>query len=316
MKLIIQIPCLNEEETLPMTLADLPRKIKGIDEIEFLVIDDGSTDQTVKVAKDHGVHHIISIGTNKGLANAFMTGVREALKRGADIIVNTDADNQYHGGDIEKLVRPILNKEAEYVIGARPIKEIAHFSPLKKLLQGLGSWTVRSLSGVDVPDAPSGFRALSKETALHINVFNRYTYTLETLIQAGHSGIKTMSVPIRVNGETRPSRLFKSILGYVTRSMATMLRFFIIYRAFPVLLTIGCILFGAGFLLGVRFLYLNFFLESTGHIQSVILSGALMTVGFIVGMAAILADLISINRKLLEQIKYEVNKITLKKEDP
>jgi len=310
MKLIIQIPCLNEEETLPLTLADLPKQIDGIDDIEILVIDDGSTDNTVQVAKKHGVHHIVSIGTNKGLANAFMTGIRTSVLKGADIIVNTDADNQYNGADIAELVKPILDGEADYVVGARPIKNIEHFSPLKKMLQTLGSWTVRTLSGVKVPDAPSGFRALSRDTAMRLNVFNRYTYTLETLIQAGHSNIKTVSVPVRVNKETRPSRLFKTISGYVTRSMATMLRFFMIYRAFPALLTLGGIIFSAGLLLGVRFLYLNFVLESTGHIQSVILAGALLTVGFLVGMTAIIADLISINRKLLEQIKYEIDKKT------
>jgi glycosyltransferase involved in cell wall biosynthesis len=291
-------------------LAALPKSIAGIDTIETLVIDDGSTDKTAKVAKENGVNHIIRIGHNKGLANAFMTGIRAGLKNGADIIVNTDADNQYNAEDIENLVKPILERKADYVIGARPIKDIEHFSPIKKLLQNFGSWIVRVLSGLNVPDAPSGFRALSREAAYKLNVFNQYTYTLETLIQAGHSDIRTLSVPIRVNGETRPSRLFKSMRSYVMRSMVTILRFFYIYRAFAFFMTLAAIIFSCGLLLGFRFLYLNLVLGQTGHIQSVVLSGVLMTVGFMVGTTAILADLISINRKLLEQLKYQLMKNT------
>lgn len=310
MKLIIQIPCLNEEETLPLTLSKLPKSIPGIDVIETLIIDDGSTDNTVKVAKKNGVNHIVRVPYNKGLAQAFMTGIHAALKENADIIVNTDADNQYNADDIEKLVKPILDKQADYVIGSRPIQDIEHFSPLKKFLQHFGSWSVQILSGLKVPDAPSGFRAISHDAALRLNVFNSYTYTLETLIQAGHSDIRTISVPIRVNGETRPSRLFKSIKAYVLRSMATIVRFFVIYRAFAFLMSIALTFFSMGLLLGLRFLYLNIFLGETGHIQSVILSGALLSVGFIAGMGAVLADLISINRKLLEQIKYRIDKNT------
>lgn len=193
MKLIIQIPCLNEEETLPETIADLPKQIDGIDVIEYLIIDDGSTDRTVEVAKKCGVHHVVSLGTNKGLATAFLAGLDTALQNGADIIVNTDADNQYNGADIHKLTQPILDKQADYVIGTRPVGNIEHFSPLKKMLQRLGSSVVRLLSGLDVPDAPSGFRAISREAAYKLNVFNNYTYTLETLIQAGHSNIRTSS---------------------------------------------------------------------------------------------------------------------------
>ncbi|MBT5665282.1 MAG: glycosyltransferase family 2 protein [Rhodospirillaceae bacterium] len=309
MKLIIQIPCLNEEEMLPVTLAELPRKLDGIDSIEWLVIDDGSTDKTVDVAKENGVDHVVIVGRNKGLANAFMLGVDKALSLGADIIVNTDADNQYNGSDIGMLLAPILRQEADYVIGARPIRTIQNFSPLKKFLQWFGSWTVRSLSGVRVPDAPSGFCAISREAAYKLNVFNRYTYTLETLIQAGHSNIRTVSVPIRVNGETRPSRLFGSMRSYVGRSMGTIMRFVMIYRAHTFLLSISIILLTAGVLLGLRFLYFNLLFGDQGHIQSVVLSALLISLGFMTLITAILADLLNINRKLLEGIHSRVRKL-------
>ena len=306
MKLIIQIPCLNEEETLPVTLSDLPRKTPGVDIVEWQIINDGSTDRTVEVAIANGVDHIVNIQRNKGLANAFIAGLDHALSLGADIIVNTDADNQYNAGDIDKLIEPILKGEADYVVGARPIMRIEHFSITKKILQRFGSWAVRILSGVDIIDAPSGFRAISREAGYKLNVFNRYTYTLETLIQAGHSNIRTVSVPIRVNGETRPSRLFKSIIEYASRSMITIMRFFLIYRAFPFLLTIGVILLGAGVMVGLRFLFLNYYLGEEGHVQSVILSALLVSLGFTTCIAAVIADLISINRKLLEQLNYRV----------
>ena len=303
MKLIIQIPCLNEEETLPVTLADLPRSIDGIDVIEWLVIDDGSTDATVDKALAHGVDHVVRLPYNQGLASAFMAGLDACLRNGADIIVNTDADNQYNAQDIETLVRPILEGKADYVIGARQISSIGHFSPIKKSLQKLGSFTVRYLSGLQIPDAPSGFRAISRNAAYKLNVFNKYTYTLETLIQAGNSNIKTISVPIRVNGETRPSRLFKNIRGYVSRSMKTIIHFFFIYRAFNILLFLSSVLFLSGFMLGVRFLYLNVYLQQGSHVQSLLLAVLLMVMGFVAGLSGYIADLVSINRRLLEQVK-------------
>lgn len=303
-KLVVQIPCFNEQDALPATLAQLPREIAGIDTVEWLIVDDGSTDDTVRVAREHGAENVVSLARNMGLARAFMVGLEESLKRGADIVVNLDADNQYNAGDIERLVRPILTGEADYVIGARPIAEIAHFSWLTKTLQRIGSWTVRLLSGLEIGDAPSGFRALSRDAAYRLNVFNEFTYTLETLIQAGNSNIRTVSVPVRVNDTTRPSRLFGSVSEYVVRSVGTILRFFILYRAFPFLLLIAIVLFSCGFLLGVRFLILNFVYGESGHVQSVMLAVLLMSIGFMTGLTGILADLISVNRRLLEQVKH------------
>lgn len=308
-KLIIQIPCLNEEQTLPRTLMDLPREVEGFGLVEWLIIDDGSTDNTSSVASDHGVDHIVKLPRNLGLAKAFMAGIDASLRKGADVIVNTDADNQYCADDIEKLVKPINSGQADYVIGARPIDRIEHFSRIKRFLQKLGSFTVRRLSGLAVPDAPSGFRAISREAGYKLNVFNSYTYTLETLIQAGNSNIKTVSVPIRVNGETRPSRLFKSMRSYVFRSLSTMLHFFLIYRAFRVLSFVAIALFFLGFAIGLRFLYLNFYLGEAGHVQSVILAVLLMIMGFNTGLSGYLADLIGLNRRLLEQIKEISRKV-------
>ena len=311
MKLIIQIPCYNEEATLPQTVADLPRHIDGIDTIEYLVINDGSADNTVQVAKDIGVHHIVNFATNKGLARGFMAGLDACLRLGADIVVNTDADNQYVGADIEKLVRPILDKKAEIVIGERPISNIEHFSKLKKRLQRFGSLVVRLASGTNVPDAPSGFRAYSKDAALRINVINQYTYTLETIVQAGVNRTAIASVPIRTNSETRESRLFKSMSGYVKRSANIIVRSYIMYRPMKFLGTIGAILFSAGFLISLRFLVL-FFINTPGqHIQSLILSSLLMMLGVMVFVSGILADTVSVNRKLLEDIQYRVKKLEI-----
>lgn len=305
MKLIIQIPCLNEEETLPQALADLPRDVEGFDVVEWLIIDDGSTDQTAKVAKEYGVDHIVRHTKNQGLAKGFMSGLSACLQLGADVIVNTDADNQYCAKDIPALTRPVLDQEADIVIGARSIEAIDHFSPLKKFLQSLGSWVVRIASRTTIPDAPSGFRAFSREAAMRLNVFNEYTYTLETIIQAGQKNMAITSVPVRVNEDQRPSRLVKSIPSYVKRSIGTILRIFIVYKPFQFFMTIGGILFGLGLLLGIRFL-VNFLMGSgQGMIQSLILASVLLGIGFQTMLVAFLADLQSVNRNILEEIRYK-----------
>jgi len=304
LKLIIQIPCLNESETLPVALGDLPREVDGFDQVEWLIIDDGSTDNTVAVARENGVDHVVSHSRNKGLAAAFMTGLEACLERGADVIVNTDADNQYNAADIPALTAPVVRGEAEIVVGARPITSIEHFSWIKKQLQKLGSWAVRVASGTDIPDAPSGFRAMSREAALRLNVFNPYTYTLETIIQAGRLGMAIKSVPVRVNGDLRPSRLVKSIPSYIQRSIVTIARIFVLYKPFRFFGLIGAALFGLGFLLGLRFLYYYLIGAGDGHVQSVILSGVLMIMGFQTILIAFVADLISANRRLLEDLRY------------
>ena len=304
MKLIIQIPCYNEAEALPITLAALPRTVEGFGTVEWLVIDDGSTDGTAEVARTHGVDHVVRHPHNRGLARSFMTGLDACLARGADVIVNTDADNQYNAEDIPLLTAPILAGTAEIVIGARPIAAIEHFSPAKKCLQRLGSRVVRMASKSDVPDAPSGFRAWSRQAAQWMMVFSDYTYTLETIIQAGQRNMAVVSVPIRVNGELRPSRLVKSIPSYIRRSIVTIIRIFVIYRPFRFFGTIGLLLFGAGFLLGLRFLYFFLTGNGSGHLQSVILAGALLTIGFQTILIAFVADLLAANRKLLEEIRF------------
>ena len=312
MKLIIQIPCLNEAQTLHIALAELPKEIPGIDVIEVLVIDDGSRDDTVAVARKHGVHHVVGFQQNQGLARAFMLGLESCLARGADIIVNTDADNQYNGADIEKLVRPILDGKADFVIGARPIASIEHFSPVKKLLQHLGSSIVRRVSGTDVADAPSGFRAISREVALMLNVFNGYTYTLETIIQAGQHNMTVVSVPIRVNGDLRPSRLVRSIPNYIKRSMVTMFRIFIVYQPLKFFLTVSIFPLVAGLVIGARFLYYALVTgNGSGHVQSLILAAVLLIVGFLTFLLAILGDLLSVNRRLLEELQQRERKLRL-----
>lgn len=308
MKLIIQIPCYNEAETLEVALDDLPRELPGIDEIEYLVINDGSRDDTAEVARRWGVHHVVNFRRNRGLARGFMAGLDGCLRNGADIIVNTDADNQYCAEDIGALIRPILDGEADMVIGARPIDDTAHFSFIKKKLQHFGSWVVRKASGPDVPDAPSGFRAMSREAAMRLNVVNDYTYTLETIVQAGREKIAVTSVPVRTNGELRPSRLFKSIWGYVKKSMLTILRAYMMYRPlasfsfmalFPVL---------AGLLIGGRFLVYVWQGQSGGHVQSLILACTLIIMGFLTFMIGLLADVIAANRKLLQDTQYHARK--------
>jgi glycosyltransferase involved in cell wall biosynthesis len=317
MKLIIQIPCYNEEETLAIALADLPRQVPGIDRVEWLVINDGSADRTVEVAKAHGVDHIVSFNYNRGLARAYMAGLEASVRAGADIIVNTDADNQYCAADIPRLVEPILRGQADLVIGARPIDDIEHFSPIKKLLQHLGSYAVRVASGTDIPDAPSGFRAISREAALQLNVFNEYTYTLETIIQAGQRGMKVAWVPIRTNGYLRPSRLVKSISIYVRRSLFTILRIFMTYRPMRFFLLAGSLPIGLGSLLGMRWLY--FFVSGTERtrIPSLILAAILILIGVQLWVFALAADLLSVNRKILEDTQIRSRRADwLRRDDP
>ena len=308
MKLIIQIPCLNEAETLEIALNDLPKHIDGIDEIEYLIINDGSVDNTVEVARNWGVHYIVSFKRNKGLAKGFMAGIDACLKHGADIIVNTDADNQYCGEDIEKLVRPILDGKADIVIGERPIDETEYFSPLKKKLQHFGSYIVRKASKTDIPDAPSGFRAFSREAAMHINVMNNYTYTLETIVQAGRSSWAITSVPVRTNGELRKSRLFHSMGAYVKRSMITIIRAYMMYRPLTFFSVLGLIPFTGGFLIGLIFLIYWLKGSGSGHIQSLIFASTLMLLGFMTFIVGLQADVIANNRKILEDIQYRIRK--------
>ncbi len=310
MKLIIQIPCYNEAETLEIALNDLPKHIDGIDEIEYLIINDGSKDNTVEVAKNWGVNYVVSFTKNKGLAKGFMAGIDACLKNGADIIVNTDADNQYCGADIETIVRPILNGEADIVIGARPIDQTEHFSWLKKKLQHLGSWVVRKASDTDIPDAPSGFRAYSREAALQLNVVNEYTYTLEQIVQAGRTKIPIMSVPIRTNGELRPSRLFNSMFGYVKRSMLTIIRAYLMYKPMRFFTVLAIFPFVAGFALGVRFIIIRYVLNaSNGNIQSLILCSMLIMISVMIWVLGMMADVISANRKISQEIQKRTRDI-------
>lgn len=309
MKLIIQIPCLNEAETLPIALADLPREVEGFDTVEWLIIDDGSTDNTAEVAKAHGVHHVVRHPVNRGLAVGFMSGLQACLRLRADVIVNTDADNQYCGADIPKLTAPILAHHADIVIGARPIEQTEHFSWIKKKLQRLGSWAVRVASKTDVADAPSGFRAMSREAAMRLNVFSAYTYTLETIIQAGQSNLRIMSVPVRTNGDLRPSRLVKSISSYVQRSLITILRVFVTYRPLTLFAWAGSAFLTVGLIAGARFLYYYLHNGGEGHIQSVVLASLCVTLGMLLCMMGLIGDLIATNRKLLEKIDYKISEI-------
>lgn len=316
MKLIIQIPCYNEAETLEVALNDLPKQIDGIDEIEYLIINDGSRDNTVEVAKAWGVNYVVNFKRNKGLAKGFMAGLDACLRNGADIIVNTDADNQYCGDDIEKLVRPIIEGKTDIVIGERPIDKTEHFSPLKKKLQHFGSWVVRKASKSDIPDAPSGFRAYSREAAMRLNVTNEYTYTLETIVQAGREKIAMESVPIRTNSELRPSRLFSSMFGYVKKSMVTIIRAFIMYKPLQFFTVVGMIPFIIGVAIGIRFLVFCFMGSAGGHIQSLILASTLLMMGFMTIIIGLQADIIAKNRKILEDVQYHVRRLDYdKKED-
>lgn len=309
MKLIIQIPCFNEEETLEITYKDLPRHIDGIDEIEYLIINDGSKDNTVAKARELGFHHIVSFRQNKGLAKGFMAGLDACLHLGADIIVNTDADNQYCGADIEKLVRPILDEKADIVIGERPIDNTEHFSKKKKMFQHFGSWVVRVASGTDIPDAPSGFRAYSRDAALKLNVVNNYTYTLETIIQAGHNKIPMTSVPIRTNGETRPSRLFSSMWRYMKRSSSVIIRSFLMYKPLKFFGTAGIASFAIGLALGIWYLVDSGFGKTGGHVQLLIFVAIMLILGFMLVIVGLLGDTVAANRKILEDVQYRVRKM-------
>ena len=305
MKLIVQIPCHNEAEALAATLAAIPRRIEGIDEIDVVVVDDGSTDETVAVARREGVRYIVRFARRRGLARAFMAGLDESLRRGADIIVNTDGDNQYEGADIAKLVAPILAGEADIVVGDRSPATLAHFSPLKKALQKLGSWTMRRLSGTGVADAPSGFRAYSREAALQLNVVTDFTYTLETLIQAGKRKMAVVDVPIRSRDTPRSSRLARTMGHYVAQAGAAMARAYALYEPLKIFSVGGSLMVLAGVLIGIRYLYLG---AGTGNVQSLILAAILSIVGFLLLAIAILADLLATNRRLLEEITYRVRK--------
>ncbi len=312
MKLIIQMPCYNEEETLEVALKALPRKVKGFTKVEWLIIDDGSTDNSVKVAKKCGVDHIVSLKRNSGLAKVFMAGIDHCIKFKADVIVNTDADNQYDAKYIPALTKPILDKKADIVIGARPISNIKHFSIIKKLLQKFGSYVVRKVSKTDIPDAPSGFRAISREAAMQLNVFNNYTYTLETIIQAGRKNMAITWVPVEVNEDLRPSKLVKSIMSYVKKSLITILRIFVVYEPFKFFIRIGTMVFLLGLGIGIKFLVHYFVGDGDGHIQSLILSSILLVIGFQTMITAIIVDLIAVNRKMMEDMQYRIRKLDAK----
>jgi glycosyltransferase involved in cell wall biosynthesis len=310
-KLIIQIPCLNEAETLPATLADLPQHIDGIDSIEVLVIDDGSTDETEAVARRHGVKHVVRFRRHKGLAAAFVAGIDASIKLGADFIVNTDADNQYAGSDISTLLGPLLDGRADIVIGDRDIAAVSHMSPSKKLLQRFGSWVVRQVSNTQVPDTTSGFRAYTREAALRMTIVSEFSYTLESIIQAGKRRMAIAHVPIVSNPRTRKSRLFDSVLGYIKNSAATIVRVYTMYEPLKVFTYIGLFVFAGGLALSLRFLYYYLLGEGDGHVQSVILSAVLLIVGFQIILIGLLADVMSGNRKLIEDVLYRVRVMEL-----
>jgi glycosyltransferase involved in cell wall biosynthesis len=315
MKLIIQIPCFNEEHTLTATFNDIPKKIDGVDQVEILIIDDGSTDNTIEVAKVLGVHHIVINKNNRGLARTFRTGLNECLKLGADIIVNTDGDNQYAGWDIPKLIQPILDGKADLVVGDRNTAKVAHFSPFKKFLQRLGSYVVKTLSGVQVPDAVSGFRAYSRDAALQLNIVSPFSYTIEALIQAGKKHMAVTSVPVETNEKTRESRLFSSIPKFIERQLTTIIRMYAMYQPLKVFFFIGLTLSILGAIPIIRFLYFYFTGDGEGHLQSLVLGGVFTILGFISFLIALLADLINFNRQLIEQTLEKVRRIELQMQD-
>jgi glycosyltransferase involved in cell wall biosynthesis len=309
-KVIIQLPCYNEAESLPVTLQGLPRSLAAIDKVEWLICDDGSIDDTADVAARHGVDHVVRLSGHQGLARAFTAALRASVEAGADIIINIDADNQYCADDIPTLIEPILRDEADIVIGARSIEKIAHFSLIKKLLQRLGSAAVRIASGTDVRDAPCGFRSYSREAAMRTRVFNNYTYTLETIIQAGQCGMRVLSVPVRTNPDLRPSRLIKSIWNYVSRSLVTILLIFVIYRPLQLFVPLASMFAVGGVLLALRYLYFIAIGAGAGHVQSVVASGLLITIAVIVLLIGVIAHLISANRRLLEDLDWKVQHLS------
>jgi glycosyltransferase involved in cell wall biosynthesis len=311
MKLIVQIPCFNEERTLPQTVAEIPRRIPGINQVEVLIIDDGSTDRTVEVARECAVDHIVRNIHNMGLARTFRKGMDACLQAGADIIVNTDGDNQYAGYDIPKLVAPILDGRAEIVIGDRQTHKIAHFSPIKKLLQRWGSGVVRRLSGVQVSDTVSGFRAFSRDAAIRLNIVSSFSYTIETVIQAGKKDIAVASVPVRTNPKTRESRLFKSVPQFIVQQVGTIVRMYAMYQPLRVFFVIGTALSIAGLLPIVRFIFFYFAEGGAGHLQSLVLGGVLLLMGFVTYMIGLVADLISFNRQLVEMTLERMRRLAL-----
>jgi len=315
MKLIIQIPCHNEAQTLPQTLQALPRQIQGVDEIEYLAIDDGSSDDTPQVAAQSGAHHVIRLVSHQGLAAAFVAGLEASLARGADIIVNTDADNQYCADDIELLIAPILAGRADLVVGDRGVATVSTFSPTKRLLQRFGSWVIGLASGARVPDATSGFRAMTRDAALRTLVLSNYSYTLETLIQAGTRRMAIEFVPVRTNPPLRPSRLMRGMSDYLTNSTADILRAYTMYRPLRVFSIVGLLFTLVGLALSARYLYFAFIGQGSGHVQSVILAAVLMIVGFQILLIGLLADLIGFNRKILEEVLYRLRKMELSEKD-
>lgn len=315
MKVIIQIPCLNEAETLPLVLAELPRALDGVKAVEWLVVDDGSTDQTCNVASEHGVDHIVRLAQHQGLARAFMAGLDAAVRAGADIIVNTDADRQYAADDIPRLVAPILAREADMVVGARPVVTIAHFSLLKRWLQRVGSAATRMASGTRVEDAASGFRAMSRDVAMRLHVYNDYTYTVETIIQAGRQGMRVLSLPVRTNPDLRPSRLVRGTAPYVGRQLLTMLRVFVTYKPFRFFAMCAMILFVPGMLIALRFLALYLSGSGQGHVQSLILAALLLGTGFFLLVTGLVADLLAVNRALLERLDAQAKLAAIEAHD-
>lgn len=311
MKLIVQIPCYNEEATLPQTVADIPREIEGVDEVEIMIIDDGSTDRTIEVARQIGVDHIVRNKHNMGLAKTFRHGIDACLKAGADVIVNTDGDNQYCGADIPKLVMPVLAGQADMVVGDRQTAQVAHFSKAKKFLQWFGSGVVRKLAGVWIPDTVSGFRAFSRDAAIKLNIVSSYSYTIETVIQAGKKQIAVKSVPIRTNGKTRESRLFKSIPDFIMRQVTTIVRMYAMYQPLRFFFVIGAVLGVLGLIPVLRFLAFYLMGDDGGHIQSLVLGGVLLMMGFISILAGLVADLISFNRQLQEMTLERVRRMEL-----
>ena len=311
MKLIVQIPCYNEEKTLPQTLADIPRQIAGVDEVEILVIDDGSKDKTAEIARQHGADHIIINKHNMGLAKSFSLGLDACLKAGADVIVNTDGDNQYQGADIEKLIKPVLAQQSDIVVGDRQTHNIDHFSARKKFLQKTGSAVVRRLSGLEVPDAVSGFRAFSRDAAIKLNVLSSFSYTIEILIQAGKRNLNVVSVPIRTNPKTRDSHLSKNIIHFIERQLTTIVRIYAMYQPLKVFFYLGMILSTIGIIPIIRFLYFYLISAESGHVQSLILGSVFLLMGFITFLFGLIADLISNNRQLNEQALERVKRLEL-----